>query len=144
MFDIKIPKISSEELANRYAKVKPMVRIDGKLHWMREYTFRELSNRSFHFASNEDAREAIDEDALIPMPDFDFMCLHTYGYPGFFKPSVAEVLAQLSDHDVLRACAFEIISFPCDAADFNKTYFTRMALNKGFHVSTVRLYRRNY
>ena len=143
MFDIAIPQISPTELAARYEKVKPLVRFEDKLYYLREYTLEELSNQSFFFGRHNDKREAA-PDSLIPMPEFDFPCLHTYGAPCFFKPSVAEVLAQLSEHDVLRACAFEIIEFPNDSGDFYKNFFTKMALNKGFHVSTVRLYRRKF
>ena len=144
MFDIAIPKLSKEELASRYSRVKPMMRFKNKLHWMRDYTLEELSNMSYHFADEKDAGQTVREDLLVPMEGHDFMCLHTYGYHGFFKPSVAEVLSQLSEDEAHIACAFEIISSPVVAEDFNRSYFTRMALNKGFHVSTVRLYRRKF
>lgn len=144
MFDPTIPEISPDELAKRYAQVKPMIRIDNQLHWMRDYTLEELSNMSYRFAGKKDAREAVPEDFLVPMPEHDFTCLHTYGYHGFFKPSVAEVLAQMSEEAASIACAFEIIDSPRSVEDFYSSQFTRTALERGFHVSTVRIYRRKF
>jgi hypothetical protein len=73
--------------------------------------------------------------ALISLGEFQ--CLHTYAYYGFFKPSVAEVLAQLPER-FLSATHFEIVNSPRKASDLNDQ---KKALNAGFHVSTVRVYK---
>ena len=73
----------------------------------------------------------------------EFVCLHSYGYPGLFKPSIYEILAQIEEVDILMAQAFEIIDYPKVAEDFYKDSFTSIAFANGYHVSTVRLYRKN-
>ena len=62
--------------------------------------------------------------------------LHTYAYYGFFKPSIAEVLAQIPSHLVDSVIAFETKG-PGDADDLNDD---RSALNAGFHAATTILY----
>lgn len=62
--------------------------------------------------------------------------LHTYGSPCFFKPSVAEVLAQIPDDMLEGVVAFETRG-PSDVADMNRE---SEALNAGFHVARTRLY----
>lgn len=60
-------------------------------------------------------------------------------YYGIFKPSIAEVLAQIPEELIEQTVAFETIG-PADADALNKE---RDALNAGFHVATTRLYGRS-
>jgi hypothetical protein len=62
--------------------------------------------------------------------------LHRYGYHGFFKPSIAEVLCQMPEG--LDADFFEVVG-PEMADDLNKEL---PALNAGFHVATTIFYKR--
>lgn len=62
--------------------------------------------------------------------------LHRYGYYGFFKPSVAEVLAQLTDDQLEGVVAFEAHG-PETADDLNRH---KEELNAGFHVAETILY----
>lgn len=62
--------------------------------------------------------------------------LHTFGYCGLFKPSIAEVLCQLPD-DLDGIVAFSIAG-PGDATDLNNQ---KDCINAGFHRATVTLYR---
>lgn len=64
--------------------------------------------------------------------------LHRYGYYGFFKPSIAEVLAQIPTEVAQRVVAFETDG-PDDADDLNEDLF---ALDAGFHVAETTLYER--
>lgn len=64
--------------------------------------------------------------------------LHTYGHPMMFKPSVAEVLAQIPAELIADTAAF-MIAGPSDAAALNDD---SEALNAGFHVATTILYSR--
>lgn len=141
MFNVSIPEISSEEMMKRYKQIKPVVNVDGKLHYFREYTLEELSNRSYLFNRDEDVREEVDEDELKIIENAEFICLHSYGYYGFFKPSISEVLAQIDDTILPWVKAFEIIESPQAKNDFFKNSFTSIVFDKGYHVSTVRLYR---
>lgn len=63
--------------------------------------------------------------------------LHTYGYYGMFKPSLAEVLAQAPD-DLHEYAALSIVG-PETAEDLSRE---KAALDAGFHVAEVTYYRR--
>ena len=80
-----------------------------------------------------------DESRKVPelKPLGDITTFHGYGYYGMFKPSIAEVLAQIPDVLVQRVVAFEIIGQPESAADLNAH---PDAVNDGYHVATTRLY----
>ena len=83
--------------------------------------------------------EEFDITKYSPMPEYDFECIHKYGSPNFFKPSIAEVLAQISDLVLDSVCAFEIIEKPENVTDL---YRNKIAFDNGFHTSIVRLYRK--
>lgn len=80
-----------------------------------------------------------DESRKVPVmkPMADITTFHGYGYYGMFKPSIAEVLAQIPDVLAQRVVAFEIIGRPESAADLNDH---PDALNDGYHVATTRLF----
>lgn len=63
---------------------------------------------------------------------------HTWGYYGFFKPSVAEVLQQIPD-DLLSKVEYFLVLGPDDATALNEQ---RDAIDQGFHRATTILYRR--
>ena len=65
----------------------------------------------------------------------EFPCYHTYGYPGLFKPSIAEVLQQFPDDVLEKANAFYMISYPENASDLN---LQSEIVNAGCHQSTVK------
>lgn len=67
----------------------------------------------------------------------DMKTYHRFDYCGFFKPTLAEVLAQIPEAYVEKAIAFEIVSQPKTSDDLNTD---REALNAGYHVATTRLY----
>ena len=139
MFKVSIPKLTQEEIMNRYQKIRPVMTKDGKLHRLREYTPREIMKTSYYWELEKDMLPEV-EKYLVQIPDSDFYCLHAYGYYGLFKPSVAEVLSQLTDEQLLRADAFEIIAGPETSNDFTRDELSAIAFKNGFHVSTVRLY----
>lgn len=140
MFEVSIPKISDEEMMKRYEQIKPVLTVNGKLHYFREYTLKELSNMSYLFNRNEDVREEVGKDELEVLEGKDFVCLHSWSYYGFFKPSIGEVLSQIKENDLPFVKAFEIIESPQTAEDFHKDSFTSIAFDNGYHVFTVRLY----
>lgn len=140
MFEISIPKISNEEMQKRYEHIKPVITVNGKLHYFKEFTTKELSDISYLWNKDEDVREEVGENELEILEGRDFVCLHSYGYYGLFKPSIGEVLSQIEERDVPFIKAFEIIESPETFADFHKDSFTSIAFDNGYHVSTVRLY----
>lgn len=137
MFNVSIPKISDEELTKRYKQIKPVISMNGKLYYCREFTIQELRNFSYMW---DKFQEISCEDELEVLEGKDFVCLHTYAYPGYFKPTISEVLAQINEYDIPLVKAFEIIDKPKTALDFHKDSFSSIAFNNGYHVSTVRLY----
>ena len=137
MYHVSIPKISKEDLMSRYQRIKPIVEINGIKYFMRDFTEQELTGISYIGNVNEDKREAVDMNKYKPLTDLDFECLHKYGYYGIFKPSIAEVLAQIEERYLDSVCAFEIIESPSTAKDINRN---EIIFNNGFHISKVRLY----
>ena len=140
MFFMSIPRIGDDEVKRRYSKIRPVVTVDGKLYYLREYSVRELRETSYYENREKDIISCVREDELEIWEGHDFTCLHSYGYPEVFKPCAGEILAQLSQFDLGRVRAFEIIEAPETKEDFHKTNFHTTAFNNGFHVSTVRLY----
>lgn len=63
---------------------------------------------------------------------------HKYGFHGFFKPSIGEVICCIPEEHLEQCVAFEIIRWPSTADDLNAEH---EALNAGYHVATVQLYK---
>lgn len=124
----RIVKTTPEELQRRAARIKPVMMLDGALHFLQPC---HLENVAYTW----DAKKADLAPGFRTLGEFT--CLHTYGYYGFFKPSIAEVLWQMPEHFLTEAVAFEITNQPHNATDLNEE---REATNAGFHVSTVRVY----
>jgi hypothetical protein len=125
-----IPKLSEEELEKRAQTIKPVIRFDGTLHYIEDV---HLSNVS-HIWSPVKKDVA---SGLLPVTNV--VTYHTYGYCGLFKPSIAEVLAQVPEEIVDQVCAFEIVEKPKSAEDLNRNL---EALNTGYHFATVQLYKK--
>ncbi len=125
---LAIPPISYERVIELVEGIHPVVKHDERL-WYIE------SVDPWKTAFNWDPtlrREATDLEPLQTV-----RTLHTYGAPVFFKPSIAEVLAQLPE-DIAGVVAFSVRG-PADADALNTEL---EALNAGFHVATTTLYRR--
>lgn len=142
MFEIKfnIPDLRQSKLIELYSKIKPVVHKDDKLYYLREFSSDELSNVAYLWKIDEDISSEVPENLLVPLEKYDFECLHKFASPGLFKPTIAEVLAQISQEVISIVCAFEIIKSPETKADFFEDTFKTIAYENSFHVSTVRLY----
>ena len=141
MYKVSIPDISKEELLARYKRIKPIVEIDGKKYFLREFTEKELTDVSYIWNAAEDKRELVDMSQYVPRLECDFECIHEYGHYALFKPSIAEVLAQIPERELKYVDAFEIIESPKTSEDFNKN---KIVFDNGFHISKVRLYTSKY
>jgi len=135
MYNVSIPEITDEELRTRYERIKPIVEIEGKKYLLRN--FADLRNVSYIWNVHQDKREEINIDEYIALEEHDFECIHEYGYYGFFKPSIAEVLAQIPSDLANIVDLFEIIEKPEIAEDFSKN---KIIFENGYHISKVRLY----
>jgi len=127
-----IPAISNTKLAKLCARIRPIV------------TFPELGKRYISFvdprnvsylwdptATNEEVEGIAELKAITTY--------HTFGFYGLFKPSIAEVIAQIPEDLLDQVVAFEIIKSPEDAEDLKRE---RKATSAGYHVAVTMLYRK--
>jgi hypothetical protein len=89
----------------------------------------------FNIAYTWDSKSADEATDLKPL--CDITTHHTYDYKLFFKPSIAEVLAQIPAEHLDKVVAFEIVGSPKTIGDLDRE---QEALNMGYHVATTRLY----
>jgi hypothetical protein len=150
----RIPEISDERLAELNARIKPVVRMARIRTWMDHGDFVtgshllgkwqpwdqgelfyikpcDLRTVAFPWA----AKRTKKANKLVEIGRITTH--HTYGYYGFFKPSIAEVLAVVQSHpDIDRVVAYEVCG-PSNADDLGKQ---RDAINDGYHQATTILY----
>ncbi len=131
-----IPEIDDKRLAELYRMLKPIVTIDEIKYLLKKFTLEQLRNQSYIWNRQEDKREIVDPSKLEPVEDF--LCLHTYGYYGLFKPSIAEVLSQVPEKTIYEANTFEIIESPETRED---VFRYPEVVDNGFHLSKVRSYK---
>ena len=133
---LEIPEIDDNRLKELYQLLKPIVTIDEIKYLLREFTLQELRNQSYIWNRHEDKRDVVDPSRLETVDDF--LCLHTWGYYGLFKPSIAEVLSQAPESVIEQANTFEIIERPETREDVFKY---KEVIDNGFHLSKVRAYK---
>src|SRR3989344_7243752 len=95
----EILKISDEKLNELYAKIKPVINQEGKLYYIKDVNLR---NTAYTW------EPIIKEEAKGLKKLRKIYTYHEYGFHGFFKPSIAEVLAQLPKRSLEKIAAFEI------------------------------------
>lgn len=137
MYEVSIPKISDQELLRRYENIKPIMEYNGRKYNLREFSLEELKRLAYIYEPEINITDAADMPLYIARPDLEFECIHKFRYYGIFKPSIAEVLAQIPPDVVDTVDVFEIIRMPMNHADLTRN---KILLEQGFHVSTVRLY----
>ena len=133
---LEIPEIDDNRLKELYRLLKPIVTIDEMKYLLREFILQELRNQSYIWNRTEDKRDVVDSSKLETVNDF--LCLHTWGYYGLFKPSIAEVLSQAPENVIEQANTFEIIESPETREDVFKY---KEVIDNGFHLSKVRAYK---
>ena len=105
----KIPEISNRRLKQLYGRIKPVVRFakdngsyeqhyDGNLFYIKDV---DLRNVAFTWDPTP-AKKVEGLEKLCELTTY-----HSYGYHGFFKPSVAEVISQIPSEYVDDCVAFE-------------------------------------
>ena len=125
---MQIPNISDERLAELVARIRPVVRQDDQLFYIKPVDPRKIA---FTWDPKLDGR-AHRLARLVSV-----RTLHTYGYYGMFKPSIAECLAQMPEEIADNAVAFEITESPSTAEDLRRE---QEALDEGFHVAETVFY----
>ena len=125
----EVPDVQIRELSRR---IKPVIQFHGpKKSGLRFIGAVDPWSVAFTW-SPEPRKRAYDLKPLC-----DITTYHSYAYHGFFKPSIAEVLAQIPAEYLGGVVAFEIVEHPETADDLNRE---KEALNAGYHVATTRLY----
>lgn len=123
MPDVKrIPDVPAARILELNKKLRPYVRRDA-LYEIVEST--DLWGESYHW---DPKLRWFKQTGLVQIGHF--VSYHTYGYQGFFKPTVAEVLAQFPPELVEKACGYEIWN------DLDKIHI----LPDGHHWATVIVY----
>jgi|APSaa5957512622_1039677.scaffolds.fasta_scaffold64065_2 hypothetical protein len=127
--------LPDKKLNELYEKIKPVIgyveirsrgktnlekRSDGDLYYIKEV---DLKGCAYTWDPNP-TKPAYGLEELDEITTY-----HTYGYHGFFKPSIAEVLSQIP-----KGCLDEVVAFQTltDSADISGEY----------HAATTVLYRR--
>lgn len=124
-----IPKVSVEVITELAKRIKPVVLFEKKgICYIKPV---DLFKVAFLW-DTKPAKKATGLRALC-----EIITYHEFGYHGFFKPSIAEVLAQIPKEHLDKVTAFEIVDYPKDCDDLNKE---SEALNAGYHVAKTRLY----
>lgn len=97
-----VPEITDERLQLLSSKIKPLIRgRDDKLHYAAE---EDLRTKSFTWGNPTGT-------PLADLTDvFRMETVHDCGYWGLFKPSVAEVLAQLQEQNIPYVNCFETLT----------------------------------
>lgn len=137
MYNVSIPDISREELLARYAHIKPIVEIEGKKYFLRDFTEKELASVSCFRDIEALKKEPVGEEFFLADFQCDITCIHTYEFPQIFEPKIAEILAQIPDSEVPYVDAFEVLEPHRVAEESRKN---QAIFDHGFHVSKVRLY----
>ena len=120
----------------RYQILKPLITVERMKYFIRDFSEEELRNLSYLLNCDDNKVRRIELRSLEPIDDF--LCLHTIGHYGLFRPFISEVLAQVPEILLKEADAFEIVESPKTEEDFLKY---PEALEKGFQLSKVRTYR---
>ena len=125
-----IPEVSEDRIRELAERIKPVVQFarKGKCY------IKPVDLFNVAYTWSPESAEVV--TGLKPL--CDITTYHTFDYYGFFKPSIAEVLAQIPAEHLDKVIAFEIVGRPfSDVDDLNKE---QEALNAGYHVATTRLY----
>jgi hypothetical protein len=123
-----IPKLTDERLAELVEKIKPVIRRDDDLYYIKP-----VDPRGIAYTWDPKPTEAAEELVMV----CDITTFHGFAHQGCFKPSIAEVLSQIPKGLLDLVIAFEIVKSPEDINDLNRF---RVAMNEGYHVARTRLY----
>lgn len=124
----QIPEIDSKRLTKLASKIRPTIRHENKLFYIKPP--KDLAKTPFLWEPK------MNGEASNLKPVITIMTLHQFGYYGLFKPSIAEVLAQMPVELENQAVAFEV-SGPKTVDDLNKDI---EALSAGYHVASTTFY----
>jgi len=124
-----IPDITDERLNELARRIKPIVKFKKQLYYIRKCNLR---TTAFQWAPKPTSR--VQNIARLD----DITTYHKHAYYGLFKPSIAEVLAQIPEHLVDQVCAFRIVWQPENINDFRAQWDV---VENSHHKTKTRLYK---
>ena len=133
---IEVPEIDDETLAYLYSKLRPIISVYQTKYLLKKYKLMQLRSCAYTWGMHHELLRPIPENKLEVIEEFP--CFHTYNSDQLFKPSVAEVLAQLPPKTIREANAFEIVERPKSIDDMLKY---PEVYGKGLHLSKVKSYK---
>ena len=133
-----IPKVPEDRIRELAERIKPIVRFaegeEGLFRSAQGFPYGIEDVDLFTIAYTWDPKPT--ERIVVTLtPLRDVTTYHSYGSYAFFKPSVAEVLAQIPEDLVDQVTHFEIVWSPDTAADLHNE-----ACDAKYHTATTRLY----
>ena len=154
---IKIPQLTDKELLSLYARIKPVVSgsqlgeeelgrfigrwtEENKAGWVETDALKKGASKSLFWIKEVNPRNV----AFTWGPEAaglasglkkvgEITTYHTWGYYGFFKPTIDEVLAQIPKELVGKVCAFETVP---SSYDINKV----LTPDNKYHIGKTTLY----
>lgn len=127
---MKIPILPKEKLDELAAQIKPVMRGKGG----KAYPLKPVDIEKVAYTWDPVLLKT-PVTGLVSLGTF--RCLHGFGHPSMFKPSIGEVLRQIPANLLEGATHFELVKKPTTVDDMNEEL---RALKAGFHVSTIRVY----
>lgn len=137
MLNVSTPKVSKAEIVRRYEHIKPVITINGKLYYFRDFSPEELSHVGYMWNCVENVQKEVGENELEVWEGRDFGCQHNYGYTGSFFPTIHEILSQIKDTDLNVVKAFEVLKLSACPKVNDYSYM----VGNSFYVSAIRLYK---
>lgn len=125
---MNIPEVSDNRL-KKFSEIFPVRTKDGHKFALEHIDVKDYRDVAFTFKDTTKRVRGLKEKSR-------HRTLHTFGYHGIFKPSIAEVVAQVKDGEWNGVIAFETIG-PDTSDDLNRE---KEALDAGFHVAETILY----
>ena len=101
-----IPRLTNEELLDRYSKVKPIAFYDGSFYKIKDFNFRELCNRSYLGRLSTAVGEKIDIDNYELVSEFP-----CYLEKGKRYPTIEQVLEQFPTSQLKKADVFWLVKY---------------------------------
>ena len=120
-----VPEISDERLHELLRRFTPLVLVDGKLH-----RIEQVDPRTIAFAWDP----VLLDEVVVTTEVSRIRTNHYCAYYGFFKPSIAEVLAQIPPQVEEKANAFYIVT---DADDRSPDEIAIYENGSGHRATTV-------
>jgi len=122
-----IPEINDQRICELLKKIKPVFEQNNKL-----YEMKTVHSRKVAFTWNPKKKFP-----WLPRKDLKELCnintLHGYGHYSLFKPSIAEVLAQIPEHLINKVTAFKTIPISNIISDC-------LSKDQEYHVGVTTLY----